>query len=112
MREWSVIMKSLSIFLLFSVPHIVFADCILTESPGKYEVVCSGYNPMSPQTGSKMNTKKSTRSGKAKKSNYEDRESATMTAGMNNEELQFMQARNKMDGYRAKVKPKDQLARK
>jgi len=107
-------MKSISIFLMLIVPHIVFAGCILTESPDKFEVVCSGYNPMSPPTDSKKKNSRVSmpkRSGKVKKVHFEDREGMASNVGMNEEELQFMQARNKMDGYRGKVKPKQQIAK-
>jgi hypothetical protein len=105
-------MRSILIFLMLIVPHIVFAGCILTELPDKFEVVCSGYNPMSPPTDSKMkNSRVSKRSGKVKKVHFEDREGMASNVGMTVEELQFMQARNKMDGFRGKVKPKQQIAR-
>jgi hypothetical protein len=105
-------MKNISLFLLLFIPHTVFAGCILTESPEKFEIVCSGYNPMSPPPDAKKkNTRVAKRSGKAKKVRFEDRESIASKVGMNEEELQFMQARNKMDGYRGKRIPKVQIAK-
>jgi hypothetical protein len=105
-------MKSLSIFLLFILPNTVFADCVLTDTPYKFEVVCSGYNPLSPPIASKKNTKTSKKvSSKSKKASIADREGITSAVGMTEEELKIMQARNKMDGYRGKVKHKEQTAK-
>lgn len=103
-------MKSLSIFLILIIPHTLLADCILTESP--YKVVCSGYNPMSPPTDSKKMARLPKKSGKSKKVRFEERADTASNIVMNEEELQFMLARNKMDGYRGKRKPKEQIAKK
>ncbi|MDD2310660.1 MAG: hypothetical protein PHH91_13870 [Desulfuromonadaceae bacterium] len=112
-------MTRLSIFLvLIVVPCTVFAECRITDTQDKFEVVCSGYDPMFPPTASKksMDSKKNkkiaTRSGKARKVSYEGREGVTSTVVMNEEELQFMQARNQQDGYRGKRKPKEQPTKK
>jgi len=103
-------------FLIFLVaiivPCTVFADCIITDTPYKFEVVCSGYNPMSPPTDSKKNRKIAKRSSKSKKVTYEGRESVTPTVVMNEEESQFMQIRNQQDGYRSKRNPKEQPTKK
>jgi hypothetical protein len=95
------------VLVLIVVPCTVFADCKITDSPYKFEVVCSGYNPMSPPTDSTKNTKIAKRSSKAKKVNFGDKKRETPTVVMNEEELQFMQKRNRQDGYRSKLKPKD-----
>lgn len=106
-------MTSLSVFLvLIVVPCTVFADCIITDTPYKYEVVCSGYNPMSPPTDSKRNTKIAKKSSKTGKVNYKGRESVTTTVVMNEEESQYMQTRNQQDGYRGKRKPREQPTKK
>jgi len=112
-QRWQVKMTRLLIFLvLIFVPCTVLADCIITDTPYKFEVVCSGYNPMSPPTESKKNKKIAKRSNKAKKVTYEGRESVTPAVVMNVEESQFMQTRNQQDGYRGKRKPREQPTKK
>lgn len=67
---------------------------------------------MSPSIAPKKNnTRVSKRSGKTKKVRFEDRGDIASNVDMNEEELQFMHARNKMDGYRGKTKPKVQIAK-
>lgn len=104
-------MRSLAILLWFIVvPSAVSADCIITDYTDKFEVKCFGYNPMSPPMKHK-NLKTAARTGRLKKASSADSGSITSIVGMTEEELQFMQARNNMDGYRAKRSPKVQTAR-
>jgi len=103
--------RSLSILILLIMPQVVFADCILTDFPYKYGVVCSGYNPMSPPADSKKKTKIAKKSGKTKKVYIGDIESAGQAVVMSEEELQYMLARNRMDGYRGKQKPRELTAK-
>ncbi|MBW4055783.1 MAG: hypothetical protein HIU83_10345 [Proteobacteria bacterium] len=107
-------MACLSIFLmLICVPITAFADCIITDTPYKFEVICSGYNPTYPPTAStKKKIKTAKRTNRAKKACFEDRKSVTQTVVMNAEELQFMQTRNRQDGYRGKQKPQEQTTKK
>ncbi|MBV5340759.1 MAG: hypothetical protein J0665_14585 [Deltaproteobacteria bacterium] len=107
-------MKSLIVFLLLTLPSTVFAGCILTEFP--YSVVCSGYDPTAPPM-KRINkaAKASASSGRSKstkKASIADTEDITSVIVMTEEELKFMQASNKKDGYRTKRKPQDQLAKK
>lgn len=107
-------MIRLSIFLiLIIVPCTVFADCKITDTPYKFEVVCSGYNPMYPSpTVSKKKKKTAKRSRRVKKADFEDKERETPTIVMSAEESQFMQTRNRQDGYRGKRNLTDQTIKK
>ncbi|HXE98008.1 MAG TPA: hypothetical protein VN642_16510 [Dongiaceae bacterium] len=102
-------MKIILMFLLIAMPCTVFADCIITDYSEKFEVVCSGYNPAAPPM--KKGARISTKMGKSKKLSIADREGITSAVGMTDEELRFMQARNRMDGYRAQKKQRVQTAR-
>jgi hypothetical protein len=103
------IMRSILMFLLIAMPCTVLADCIITDYSDKFEVVCSGYNPAAPPI--KKGAKTSTKVSKSKKRGIADRDGISPAVGMTDEEILFMQARNKMDGYRAKEKHKVQTAK-
>ena len=104
-------MKNLSVFILLAImPYTVYADCIITDTSEKFEVVCSGPDPIFPAE-SKKNTKKTPRAGKGKKINYEDRAEAMGEVVMNDVESQFMVTRNKQDGYRPKHKSREQTSK-
>ena len=93
------------------MPSGVFADCILTEYP--YCVVCSGYDPTAPPVKKGNKTAKGFGRGRlAKQASIADKETITSALGMTEEELKYMQAINKSDGYRGKRKPAAQLAKK
>lgn len=94
------------LLILIAMPWTAFADCIITDTPYKFEVVCSGSNKISTPIASKSNTKTAKGPSKAKKADYEGREIVTATIAMNEEESQFMQTRNSQDGYQAKRNPK------
>ena len=105
-------MKSFSIFLLLiTVPYTAYADCIITDTSEKFEIVCSGPDPMTSPLAKKK-AKKAYRAGKTKKVNYEDRVSDMQAVVMNDVESQFMVTRNKQDGYRATRKPREQTSKK
>jgi hypothetical protein len=100
-------MKILSIFMmLMVVPYIVSADCKMTDTTDKFEVVCSGADSYAyaAASDSKKNSKGTKRARKAKRVNYEDRKSAMQTIVMNDAESQSMLARNRLDGFRNKLK--------
>ena len=99
------------LFLLFIIPNAVFADCIITDTPFKFEVVCSGNNPVSPLKDSKNNTNTVKRSSKARKVTIEGKEPSTSSVAMSERELQYMHARNQMDGYRAKRRTSVRIAK-
>lgn len=106
-------MNILSIFMmLMVVPYMVYAECKITDTTEKFEVVCSGPNAYAPASDSKKSTKITKRVRKAKRINYEDRESAMPTVVMNGLESQFMLTRNRQEGYRDKRKPKEQAGKK
>jgi hypothetical protein len=100
-------MMKIIFLLLMIIPYTVFAECRLTELEGKFEGVCWGYNPMSPPVHSKKN-RQHNKKNKVERASKVELESATSGIAMTEEELKFMQARNRMDGYRGKV----QVARK
>ncbi|MHB8058986.1 MAG: hypothetical protein ACYDHC_13990 [Desulfuromonadaceae bacterium] len=105
-------MKSFSIFLLLiTAPYTVCADCIITDTSEKFEIVCSGPDPMTTPLAKKK-AKKAYRADKTKKVNYEDRMSDMQEVVMNETESQFMVTRNKQDGYRATRKPRGQTSKK
>ena len=99
-----------ALFLLLIIPGVVSADCIITDTPFKFEVVCSGNNPVSPPGDSKINRNAAKRSGKAGKVTVEGKESSTSSVAMSERELQYMHARNQMDGYRAKLRTRVRVA--
>jgi hypothetical protein len=102
-------MKIILMFLLIAMPCTAFADCIITDYSDKFEVVCSGYNPTAPPI--KKGAKISTKISKSKKLSIADSGGISSAVGMTDEEIKFMQARNKMDGYRAKGKSREQIAK-
>ena len=105
-------MKSFSIFLLLiTAPYTAYADCIITDTSEKFEIVCSGPDPVTPPLAEKK-AKKAYRADKTKKVNYEDRVSDMQEVVMNDVESQFMVTRNKQDGYRATRKPRGQTSKK
>ena len=93
------------------MPNTTFADCIITDYSDKFSVVCSGYNPAAPPTTKHKKIKAAHRLSKPEKVSFTDREGIMTIVGMNEEELQYMQAKNKMEGSRIKIKPKVQTAR-
>ena len=104
-------MKSVTFLLLLIVlPYTVSADCIITDYSDKFEVVCSGYNPAAEPIKKGAKTPKGSKI-KSKKISLVDREGIISAVGMTDEELKFMQARNRMDGYRAEEKRKVQTAK-
>ena len=105
-------MKKLSILLLLiTVPYTAYAGCIITDTSEKFEIVCSGPDPVTPPLAKKK-AKKAYRAGKTKKVNYEDRVSDMQEVVMNDVESQFMATRNKQDGYRVTRKPREQASKK
>jgi len=50
--------------------------------------------------------------GTSRKVNFEDRETAVQAVAMNDEESQFMLARNRQDGYGGKRKPGEHTGKK
>jgi hypothetical protein len=106
-------MKCLFILLLLiALSCTAFADCIITDTPYKFEVVCSGYDPTAPPTSSKKNTKNAKRSARATKANFESRTDRMPNLVMNEEEEQFAQTRNRQDGYRGNRKTIEQTTKK
>jgi hypothetical protein len=92
-----------SIILLVSVaPCTVSADCIITDYSDKFEIVCSGFNPMDPPTVSKKRTNTPHKSNKAKKVSFEASGGETLVNAMSEEELKIMQTRNRQDGFKGK----------
>lgn len=86
-------------FVLLMIPYTAFAECRLTELNGKVEGVCWGYNPVDGPATSTKNMHKMKKKDKALKTSKDNVPSDFMTE----EELRFMNARNRMDGYRGKV---------
>lgn len=85
--------------LFFLVPCTALADCILTDTPYKFEIVCSGYNPSKPTTDV-LNKKTGKRPHKARNVFIEEKTSETPPIIMTEEELQIMQTKNRQDGLR------------
>ncbi|MDD2271245.1 MAG: hypothetical protein PHP95_06110 [Desulfuromonadaceae bacterium] len=105
-------MKSLSVFIMLAVmPCSVYADCIITDTSEKFEIVCSGPDPVSP-AGATKNTRKAPRTGKRKKLDYEERAGAMQAVVMNDAESRFMELRNQQDGYRSKRRNAEQTTKK
>lgn len=102
----------LIVSMLIVVPCTVFGECKITDTPYKYEIICSGYNPMSPPIVAMKNTKITKRSSKTRKVSYEKRESVTPTVVMSEVELKFMKTRNRQDGYRGDPINKEQSSKK
>ena len=101
-------MMKIIFLLLVILPYTAFAECRLTELEGKFEGVCWGYNPMSPPVHPKKNKQQHNKKNKVERASKADVESEASSIAMTEEELKFMQTRNRMDGYRGKV----QVARK
>jgi len=102
-----------SLFLmLVVVPYTVFAECKIIDTPEKYEVVCSGPDSMPLASDSKKIARKLKTAGTSKKVNFEDRKKTMQTVAMNDEESQFMLARNRQDGYGGKAKPGEHTGKK
>ena len=82
------------IFLSLVVPATVFADCKLTDTDEKFEVVCFGKDPYvsSPSTASRPN------GGKTIKARSE----ARSVIAMNEEEIRMMEKNNHYDSSRGK----------
>ncbi len=82
--------------VLVVAPCPVFADCKITDSPYKFEVVCSGKesaaNSTPPASGNKA--------GKTKSTTID----ARTVIVMSEEEHRIMESRNKLDGDRIKRK--------
>ena len=74
--------------------------------------MCSGTDKTSPPVDPEKSTKTGKSPGKIKKVNYGAKEPAAIPFVMNEEETKIMQARNKLDGGRAKLKPKEQPTKK
>ncbi|MDD2900339.1 MAG: hypothetical protein PHI31_16715 [Desulfuromonadaceae bacterium] len=102
----------LLIFLiLFVLPCSADADCILTDTPYKFEVVCSGNDPTHPPADSKKKSKTVKKSSrKPGKINFEERTGTTSHIDMSDEEMHMMQTNNALDGYRIRRKTKEQHA--
>jgi hypothetical protein len=92
-------MKIVMFILLMLMPCTVFAECRLTELDGKIEGVCWGYNPVDGPVPSTKNIQNMKKKDRVYRSSKVDVTGDFMT----DEELRFMQARNRMDGYRGKV---------
>ena len=92
-------MKIVMLTLLLMMPCTVFAECRLTELNGKLEGVCWGYNPMDGPAQVTKNMQKMKKKYRVYQAGKIDVTGDFMTEG----ELRFMQARNRMDGYRGKV---------
>lgn len=105
-----MIMIKTALFLLLLIPGVASADCIITDTPFKFEVVCSGTNPVSPPGDTKTNRNTAKRSGKTAKVTVEGKEPSTPSVAMSERELQYMLARNQMDGYRAKLRTRVRVA--
>lgn len=105
-------MKRISVFILLAVmPCLAYADCIITDTSEKFEIVCSGPDPVSP-TGATKNSKRAPRTGKRRKLDYEERGGAMQAVVMNDAESRFMELRNQQDGYRSKRRNADQTTKK
>lgn len=90
--------------MIMVVPYMVYADCKITDTTEKFEVVCSGPDAYAPASDLTKNAKKPGRVRKTKRGEYEDRESVIPTVVMNDVESQFMLTRNRQDGYREQTK--------
>ena len=90
---------SINLIFILLVPYTVFADCILTDTPYKFEIVCSGYNSIQPSTHV-PNKKAENRSHKSRKVYVTEKASETPPIVMTEEELQIMQTKNRQDGWR------------
>ncbi len=102
-------MKSFTLFLLITlIPCTVLADCIITDYTDKFQVVCSGYDPTAPTI--KKGAKALNKMRKYKTVSIAEK-NIVSAVGMTEEELQFMQARNRMDGYRGKPKSRVKTAK-
>lgn len=102
-------MKYIILVILLALPYSACADCIITDYSEKFEIVCFGYNPTAPP--SKKHGTSSTRMKMSKKSRIADGEGVTTAVGMTDEELMFMHASNRQDGYRGKPKRREHTAR-
>jgi hypothetical protein len=79
------------------------ADCKITETADKFEVVCSGNYPVSTAAGTKTHASKSGTINKTNKPHFKGTE--TRTVQMSEEEKRIMQSNNHRDGLRSNKKP-------
>jgi hypothetical protein len=98
--------------MIMVVPYMVSADCKMTDTTEKFEVVCSGPGAYAPASDVRKNAKKTRRGRKTKRVEYEEREGVMPTVVMNDVESQFMLARNRQDGYCDKLKPRGQSGKR
>jgi hypothetical protein len=94
------------ILTLVTLPGTACADCVLTDSPYKFEVVCSGTDdkPQPPDIHKK--SKNSKRSSTRKRATFDERVSGEAPVEMSKEEILMMHANNTRDGSRVK-RPKE-----
>lgn len=90
--------------LTFVVPNTVFGDCKITDTYGKFEVVCSGEESSGNPTPSAAKTKKV----KSRKAGSESQSVIVM----NEEEMRIMKTNNQLDGYRNKRKAREKTSEK
>lgn len=100
-RHITVLMYMI-VLMQFGVPFRSFADCILTDTPYKFEVVCSGYNPTAPVSVVHRTLNSGSKSAGFRKANSVRDEKSGPADFMTDEEVRFMDTRNRQDGVRQK----------
>jgi len=98
--------------MLMVMPYMVSAECKMTDTTEKFEIVCSGPSAYAPTSDSNKKAKEAKRARKTKRNNYEDRESAMPTIVMNDIESQSMLTRNRQDGFHDKLKNRERTDKK
>ena len=98
--------------ICIAVPYTACADCKITDTSEKFEVVCFDLKAASPASASKKKAHTQRGVYKAKKVNFEERVTTMQVVVMSAEESQFMQIRNQQDGLRVKRKSGERPGKK
>jgi hypothetical protein len=98
-------MYKLIFILLCVLPGSAAAECILTEYPGHFSVVCK--EDKAEAAASRSRTKhQQLKPASPHKSSFESISKTASPLAMTEEELKLMQTHNKLDGARASRKTK------
>ncbi len=93
MKESHIIARiSLVAAVVMCTSRTVSADCKITDTDDKFEIVCTGGESAHKKTGKNVSQKNAV----AEKQSLQ----ARSVIKMNDEEVTFMETRNRQDGYR------------